>query len=53
MKVFKKLVVALALGAFIAGSLMPVYATPEKAKQTGKDCEECHKGSKAGPHGKR
>jgi hypothetical protein len=53
LKTVKKLIVALALGAFLAGSLVPLYATPQKHKQTGKACKECHQGSKTGPHGKR
>ncbi len=49
----KKTVLALVtLVMAFSFAVSSVYATPEKAKQTGKDCSECHKGNKKGPHGK-
>ncbi len=49
----KKIVLMLVAAAMtLSFAMTTVDATPTKAKQTGKDCSECHKGSKAGPHGK-
>ncbi len=48
-----KKAVALMLSALIlAVAVSTSVATPQKAKQTGKDCSSCHKGGKTGPDGK-
>lgn len=48
----KKAAVLMLSALILTVAVSAGFATPQKAKQTGKDCNQCHKGSKAGPHGK-